>query len=67
MNLSVDPHSEPGMYIIKASDEIIQMLEEHIVQLYSMKGSKYELVLGQLIIISNIKYYMSVSDSFLYS
>lgn len=41
MNLTVEPHTVHGMYIVKASDEILQLLEEHIVQLYSMKGSKY--------------------------
>lgn len=39
MDLIVDPYDE-GIYRIKASDEILQMLEDHLVQLYAIKGSK---------------------------
>lgn len=41
MELSVTLHNDEGVYRIKASDEISQMLEDHLAQLYSMKGSKY--------------------------
>lgn len=46
MNLTVEPSDDEGTYRIKASDEILQLLEEHLVQLYSMKGSKYVIFLG---------------------
>lgn len=41
MDLVVEPYNDQGIYRIKASDDILQMLEDHLVQLYAMKGSKY--------------------------
>lgn len=43
MELIVEPYNDQGVYRIKASDDIQQMLEDHLVQLYAMKGSKYAL------------------------
>jgi len=37
----VELHNDQGVYQIKPSDDIQQMLEDHLVQLYAMKGSKY--------------------------
>jgi len=37
----MEPAKEAGMYLIKAADEILQMLEDHLMQLYVMKGSRY--------------------------
>lgn len=41
MRLNVELHNDENIYRIQASDEIIGTLEDHLVQLYSMKGSKY--------------------------
>jgi hypothetical protein len=42
MKLNVVLHDYKKMYCIKASEDIISTLEEHLVQLYFMKGSKYD-------------------------
>ncbi|XP_026819508.1 dynein heavy chain 2, axonemal-like [Rhopalosiphum maidis] len=41
MDLNISYSSDEDIYRISVSDETLQMLEEHLVQLYSMKGSKY--------------------------
>ncbi|XP_050531221.1 dynein axonemal heavy chain 2 isoform X2 [Daktulosphaira vitifoliae] len=41
MKLITEPHKKSGMYKIKAVDEITQTLEDQLVQISSMKGSKY--------------------------
>jgi len=41
MELNIKYSSDEDIYRISVSDDILQMLEEHLVQLYSMKGSKY--------------------------
>lgn len=43
MNLTVERHNNEGVYRVKISDDILQMLEDHLVQLYAMTGSKYAL------------------------
>lgn len=51
MNLIVEPSKEKDLYHIKASDEILQMLEDHLVQLYAMKGSRY-IIISMVILIN---------------
>jgi len=41
MELNIKYSSDEDIYRISVTDDILQMLEEHLVQLYSMKGSKY--------------------------
>ncbi|XP_025195967.1 dynein heavy chain 2, axonemal [Melanaphis sacchari] len=41
MDLNISYFGDEDIYRILVSDEILQMLEDHLAQLYSMKGSKY--------------------------
>lgn len=40
MDLNISYSSDEDIYRIAVSEEILQMLEDHLVQLYGMKGSK---------------------------
>lgn len=44
MKLRVEPYNSEGIYQVKASDEITQMLEDHLLQIASMKGSRYKTI-----------------------
>lgn len=48
MTLNIEPYESSDdeytrIYRIKSTDDIITMLEDHLVQLYAMKGSKYDI------------------------
>ena len=40
MPLEMEPYKDEGVYKLKSIDDIIQALEEHQVQLSSMKSTK---------------------------
>jgi len=40
MELNIKYFDDEDIYRISVADDILQLLEEHLVQLYSMKGSK---------------------------
>lgn len=40
MKLNLELSSQEGVYRIQASDDILHILEDHLMQLHSMMGSK---------------------------